>query len=257
MKVRRIDFYPADWLAGTIGLSNCERGLYITACMLIYSHGGPIRRDDLRAACGVDHGNAFNRQIGRLLVLGKLTEEDGLVDNKRCEKELENVGKRLAKASENGVKGNEIKRLRDATRPLSPSPSPSPKEGVETLGKLEEGSTPSTAQLPREGDGPDLKLVGGKDVAHGRDGKPYAFARGVIKLNTRDLAEWRKAYHRIPDLEAELQAADDWCMSKLPPEKRKDWFYIVSKMLKDRHQEYAARERAEQEEEDRLYRGLL
>jgi uncharacterized protein YdaU (DUF1376 family) len=85
-------------------LTNAERGLYITACALIYSAGGPIERQHLRSACS-DHGNAFNRQLKRLVNLGKLIENGSEIDNKRCENELENARKRGEKARENGAKG--------------------------------------------------------------------------------------------------------------------------------------------------------
>jgi uncharacterized protein YdaU (DUF1376 family) len=85
-------------------LTNAERGLYITACALIYSAGGPIERQHLRSACS-DHGNAFNRQLQRLVRLGKLIENGSEIDNKRCENELENARKRGEKARENGAKG--------------------------------------------------------------------------------------------------------------------------------------------------------
>ncbi len=111
MKVRRVDFSPDEWIGGTVGLDNAERGLYITACALIYSHGGPIPADELRAACR-DHGHAYKRQLNRLLLLGKLTLNGLQIDNKRCANELQkaeersingsqNIAKRWAKTKEN------------------------------------------------------------------------------------------------------------------------------------------------------------
>jgi len=96
MKIRRIDFSPDEWIAGTVGLDNAERGLYITACALIYSHGGPIPVDQLRGACR-DHGHAFKRQLDRLLSTDKLSLNDGQIDNKRCANELQKAVTRAAK----------------------------------------------------------------------------------------------------------------------------------------------------------------
>lgn len=133
MKPRRIDFYPADWLAGTIGLSVCERGLYITALMLIYSRGGPISTEQLRACCQREHGRTFTRLLRSLLDRGKLIQtEDGELDNYRCETELELARKRIEKATKLGAVGNEIKGLKSATRSLSSSPSPKKKEYIHT-----------------------------------------------------------------------------------------------------------------------------
>lgn len=95
-KVRRVDFSPDEWLAGTMSLDNAERGLYITACALIYSHGGPVPIDELKAR-SVDHGNSFNRQLRRLVALGKLVRNGSEITNKRCENELEKAGKRAEK----------------------------------------------------------------------------------------------------------------------------------------------------------------
>jgi uncharacterized protein YdaU (DUF1376 family) len=94
MKVRRVDFYPDEWLAGTFGLTAAERGVYITLCALIYSHGGPIKADGLAKVCGL-HGNAFRSIKSRLVELGKIFENAGEITVKRCEKELENARKRL------------------------------------------------------------------------------------------------------------------------------------------------------------------
>jgi uncharacterized protein YdaU (DUF1376 family) len=100
MKPRRVDFWPDEWIAGTFGLDNAERGLYITACALIYSHGGPIPIEHLKAACP-DHGHAFKRQLNQLLSTDKLSLNDGQIDNKRCAKELQKVVTRAAKDRQN------------------------------------------------------------------------------------------------------------------------------------------------------------
>jgi len=104
-KVRHIDFYPDEWLAGTATLEPLEVCIYITACAMIYSHGGAVLRDEIRRRVRC-HGNAFNRAIARLLDLGKLSAEGGEIANKRCGKELEKAEKRVGKAQENGRKSN-------------------------------------------------------------------------------------------------------------------------------------------------------
>ena len=42
-KVRRVDLYADEWLAGTSKLGPNEGWVYVQICMLIYSHNGPIR----------------------------------------------------------------------------------------------------------------------------------------------------------------------------------------------------------------------
>lgn len=104
VKVRRVDFYPDDWIAGTVGLDALERGIYITACAMIYSHGGPIRKDELKRCSGC-HGNAYRRALARLVDLGKIIENEADFDVKRCGIELEKARIRVGNAQENGVKG--------------------------------------------------------------------------------------------------------------------------------------------------------
>lgn len=95
-EIKHVDFYASDWNDGTCDLTLEERGLYITAIAQIYSRGGPVERDRLKRACGV-HGRTFNAILGRLLALGKLTECDGKISQKRAEKELKNARNRVKK----------------------------------------------------------------------------------------------------------------------------------------------------------------
>ena len=73
IKVRRIDFSPDEWLAGTTKLTLVEKGCYWTVCCLIYSKGGPVDDDPVWLArnmgCDVRTWKAVRE---RLLELGKL-----------------------------------------------------------------------------------------------------------------------------------------------------------------------------------------
>ena len=104
MKVRYIDWYPDEWLAGTLDLADDERGVYITMCSLIYSRGGPISMELIKRFCS-SHGNALNRIIQRLHDLGKTVVNDPEIFVKRCGIELEKAQNRARKARENGGKG--------------------------------------------------------------------------------------------------------------------------------------------------------
>ena len=115
MKIRRVDFSPDEWLAGTAELSEFDRGVYITICALIYSRGERIGEELLRRHCQA-HGNAINSSLSRLEVMRKITRNGSEIGQKRSENELETVQKRLRNASENGIFGNEIKKVRAATR---------------------------------------------------------------------------------------------------------------------------------------------
>lgn len=100
MKARWYPYYPDEWLVGCARLNLADCGLYITACMLMYSHGGPIAVVDLKAACQ-DHGNAINAALTRLVRLGKLIREGDILRNLRVEKELEKAWKRSGNGLEN------------------------------------------------------------------------------------------------------------------------------------------------------------
>jgi uncharacterized protein YdaU (DUF1376 family) len=84
-----IKFYPSDFLGGTSGLSPAERGVYITLLCLIYEADGPIARDDARLSrrCGAPKAT-FIRILDALIDDGKITEEGGMLSNRRAEKAL-------------------------------------------------------------------------------------------------------------------------------------------------------------------------
>lgn len=75
----------------------------------------------------------------------------------------------------------------------------------------------------------------------------YAFSGKVIRLNAEDLATWRRTYHAITDIEAELTSLDAWLTGQ-PEAKRKAWFHTASGSLNRKHQELltAARQAAKQ-----------
>ncbi len=129
-KPRRADFYPDDWLAGTLELTLEEEGAYIRICALIYSKGQPIPDNDrwLAGMCRVSTRKW--RVLRRALIdKNKITITDGLIHQQRCEFELgraaersqkqaENVAKRWRKLAESELSGNrEIDE--PATKPLN------------------------------------------------------------------------------------------------------------------------------------------
>jgi hypothetical protein len=100
MKIRRVDFYPDDWLGGTAILTHEERSVYITVCACIYSRGGPVEIRHVRKFCP---GHGFKRAFDGLIAKGKITRnERGEVDQKRCATEL----LRASKRTENGLKSD-------------------------------------------------------------------------------------------------------------------------------------------------------
>lgn len=106
-KIRRVDFSPDEWLAGTRTLSPEERGIYWDVCALIYSRGGPIADDEewLRKALAVDV-RTWRRIRAALIKAEKLRELeiDGVAHlmNGRAEREILAAGGRIETAREGG-----------------------------------------------------------------------------------------------------------------------------------------------------------
>jgi hypothetical protein len=81
-----------------------------------------------------------------------------------------------------------------------------------------------------------------KDAGKRPPAAAYAFSGHVIRLNAGDLATWRKSYHAIPDIMAELTSLDSW-LSGQPEAKQKAWFHTVSGSLNRKHQELLTSQR--------------
>lgn len=136
-------------------------------------------------------------------------------------------------------------------RPKKPTyPNPMPEEVRKFVSfKDTESDTSGEAvgnQLPTSGEiAPQMERRGEEKESNttlpsrsGRGGA-YAFLGKVIKLNAKDLERWRKTYHSIADLEAELSSIDVWWTSQ-PREKQDKWFHATTSMLNKRHQERSA-----------------
>src|SRR6266446_6582140 len=110
--IRRIDFYAADWISGTAGLSAPEIGVYITICALIYVDNKPIPYDERRISslAGI-HWRTFRKVRAKLERRGKIVSENGQISVKRCAEELQRAFKRASEAAQNGAKGGRPKGL--------------------------------------------------------------------------------------------------------------------------------------------------
>lgn len=240
MKIRRIDFSPDEWIAGTVGLGNAERGLYITACALIYSRGGAVSVDHLRATCR-DHGHSFKHQLKQLLELGKLSLNEGQITSKRCSNELQNASKRLSNASQNGTRGNEIKKLRADTRSQERNANHQLSEKEERKGsefKTDSELLPSTLTPLSTDTAPP-------------SAPRYAFEGEVIRLLPKDFNRWAKAFHAIPDLAAKLCALDAHYDETLIGKDRGHWFVRCSNALRNDHNKLLEAQRQQEAEDAR------
>jgi len=85
-----VQFYPSDFLAGIAGLTPDEIAVYTVVLMLIYDSNGSVREDIDALSWRVRmRRDRCRKVIDELVSRGKLDREDGLLCNKRAEKEIE------------------------------------------------------------------------------------------------------------------------------------------------------------------------
>ena len=205
-KVRRIDYSPDEMIAGVAGqMSAKDFGVYWMVCTLIYSTGEPIPDDHVWIA-GIfteTHWREIRASLDRLIASGKVEASDGRLMVKRCARELQDARKRIASYQQRGRKGG---RPSNKNKDLA-------KGGV------------SAAQPP---------TINHQHHSNKKD----SWTGRVIRLTTEDLDQWRTNYPNVPDLEAELQKADDYYADNPPPNGK--WFFPVSKWIERCHRDHSS-----------------
>lgn len=201
MKIRRVDFSPDEWLAGTAELSDEDRGTYITICALIYSRGGPIRYEVLKGHSH-SHGNKLQASLDRLESGGKIVRNGSEIDQKRCENELEKARKRHEKALENGAKGGRPNRLAKPDgygyEKTNHQPSTINHQQTQDSGS----SLRSEPAAPTNGAAPE-----DPEKAFWREGAAYLVSAGMTDKKARDmLGKWRREFGKAA-VSVALQAA--------------------------------------------------
>lgn len=120
-KIRHIDFYPDEFIAGVSGkLTPEQAGVYWMICTLIYSKSSPIDDDPkwLGNIMGGTHPRTINKVLNALSQKAKITRNDGVIMVERCLKEIAKTDERIAKATANGRKGGrKPKENNDVTEP--------------------------------------------------------------------------------------------------------------------------------------------
>jgi uncharacterized protein YdaU (DUF1376 family) len=107
-KIRHIDFYPDEFIAGVSGkLLPEQAGVYWMICTLIYSKSEPIDDDPkwLGNIMGGSHPRTINKILNYLDSKGKISRKDGVIMVERCTKEIAKTDERIAKATANGRQG--------------------------------------------------------------------------------------------------------------------------------------------------------
>lgn len=242
-KLRRADFYPDDWLAGTAELSLEEEGAYIRVCAMIYSKGQPIQDNErwLAGQCRVSR-RKWRTLRQRLLDIGKITVRDGLIHQNRCEYELEKGAKRARKCAESGAKGG---RKSAEVREISAN-SLEKQETAEASAqaslKLARADSPTTNHQPptltsdSKESAPRGGAVVNPDEVLFDQCLTYLTTRAVNEKNARSLiGSWRKQYGAGAVIEVMAEA------SRQNVSEPVAW---IVKALKTRHGSPAAQEHA-------------
>jgi uncharacterized protein YdaU (DUF1376 family) len=97
-----VKWYASNWIAGTRGMSLVEIGLYDTILNMIYDDGAPVRDDIVWLGRIVgERPTTVDKILNRLVVLEKLMRVDGVISNKRAEREIETRTKVFEKWTKN------------------------------------------------------------------------------------------------------------------------------------------------------------
>jgi hypothetical protein len=136
-------------------------------------------------------------------------------------------------------------------------PSPSKFPPPQTLTDDSSSNTPrgdgehsSLDQGPRSGSGiKDQGPQNGSGTGGGAFAQEYAFEGKIIRLRHPEFAKWKQTFSAIPDLRAELEAADAYYAPKEPS----NWYFLASNWLKREHAKLVKQEKDEREERNRIY----
>ena len=149
-KVRRIDFSPDEWLAGTRELSLEERGAYWDVCALIYSRGGPVNDDEVWIAKALTcHVRTWRTIRARLIAAGKLASVDGKLVNLRTLREIQRAESRLKSSRKASEESAKARRERAENADLSNDYNDIPEAGAPDFnGAIQQRATINDQNLP-------------------------------------------------------------------------------------------------------------
>lgn len=199
--------YVADYLADTAHLTTTQHGAYLLLLMNYWQRGGPLPDDDKRLA-SIARLGLREWKRSRPVIEEFFTSTHGALVSSRVEHELARVADKSLK-SKKAAQASVERRFGERPAPVEPT------------------DTDKNREDKKEGSG------GGKPPTS------YAFFGQTIKLKPSDLDKWRRTYHTIADLEAELTTLDGWWETQ-SAERRKNWFHPTMGMLNRKHQENLA-----------------
>lgn len=129
-KVRRVDYYPDEMVAGVAGkMSPADFGVYWMVCTLIASRGEAVD-DDAEWLAGLfkrrTKKSDVRASLDRLIAEAKLQQSDGKLTQNRMLSEVNKASDRIAKSSESGAKGGRPSKKNNAIEKGSGSESEKP-----------------------------------------------------------------------------------------------------------------------------------
>jgi uncharacterized protein YdaU (DUF1376 family) len=200
--------YWADYDADTSHLTAMQHGIYLLLIKNYWQRGGPLPDDEIRLAriakCSLKdwrHNVSVIREF--------FTVEENLWCHPRIALELSRVAAKSLKAKESALANDKrtlSKRSTDAER------------------------TPIYTEADTDTEKKEEEVGGDKSPTS------YAFFGQTVRLTPQHLQRWKRTYHSIADLEAELMTLDGWWETQ-PAERRKNWFHPTMGMLNRKHQE--------------------
>lgn len=211
-----IPLFGDAYIADTRHLSLEEHGAYLTLMMIAWrAEDCSLPDDDARIArmLGV---TAKKWAKLKPTVMSFWCLEDGRWTQKRLSKERQYVAK---KSKQNAESAN----ARWNSKPLKTNDV--------------DDANASPAQCERNAPPPSLsKEEEESKIMPDRSGDEYAFFGQTIKLAPRHMTEWRRVFHAILDINAELSTIDDWWQQEPQSAKRENWFLATKGMLNKKHQ---------------------
>lgn len=214
-------------VADTTHLSRDEFGVYMLLLIAAWRRPNCDLPDDDKFLAAVSRCDGRKWKHMRPVMAQFHTISDGVWKQNRLQKERKYVDDLSAKQRENvNVRWNKNKGLGDTTvipngyQTDTPIPIPIPIKDI-----ISNNPPLQVPPLPKP------------------DERKYFFAGRVIRLTHEDAARWRENYPLVPDLRAELEAADSYYATNAP--KKGKLFFAVSNWLKKANA--AAQEKREEE----------
>lgn len=215
------EHHLGDYIRDAGHLSMLEDGAYRRLLDAYYVREEPLPAP-IKDVCRVARALSKAERAAVETVLREFFDlrEDGW-HHSRCDREIERYIEKRAKA----------KRSADARWSAKQSNNERSADGMRTHSEGNALQTPDTRhQTPRKKD-------------RGAGAPPMAFVGKVIRLTAEDYERWKTTFHAVPDMHAELTAADAHYADK-PPKDGK-WFFPVSSWLKRAHEQALAKQAEE------------